>query len=348
MNHFKGYSPAGKVVVFVPRLTEEFARRDDGSVSTIRQEAKFDNHWKGVTEGIVAVGTDVGGGEIVDDADHIMPRSAYNPTGYLTSSIFRPSIKPGDRVWFHYLCSENREQMHVTSDGYFLGMDANDVFCVLPGDDKNAKLVWNHAYCAGDPVVEDDRKAVLLDANGAEIKAKVMPWQGVPLVVGLLAPPMVDQCRIWGMSPSLYKDVSAEVSEGDHVYLAKDSEFVNYILDHKTWVFKHSDIIGIVSKDVSKTKPVGDYHLVRVPLNDYTLETKRKIVKDELTGFNATLVNKTPIVVTPNRGTVIASGSRARSAEPGEMILFTKRWTKMLDREYWLVHNGEIQAKVNG
>lgn len=340
-------SPTGKVIVFVERLMEEFARRSDGSVSTIRQDTKFDNHNKMTTTGIVVAGTHDGGVEVIGDKDMIMPRSSRFPAGYEFSSVFKPEINPGDRVWFHYLCGENKALIQPTTGGWYISMNAADVFCILPKDDKNAPLKWNFMYCAGDEIIEDDRNATILDARGNPIKVKVKPSQGLEIIVGLFAKPMVAECKIWGIGETTHRiNVSSEVKPGDHVYLAKDSEFSNYILDHQTWIFKHSDILGHVKRQPKDTIPVGKFHLVKIAIDDYKTEQRHSIVKDDLTGHKAALIHRTPILVVPNRGTIERSGKLCTHGAVDEKIVFSTRFMKMLDRHYWLIHDDEIQAKI--
>ena len=340
-------SPTGHVIVRVDRLMEENARREDGSVSSLKQDIRFDNHSKMVTTGIVVAGTMDGGNEVVSDIDYILPRSKTRPAGYRFSNSFNVDIRKGDRVWFHYLCAENKALVQpIASGGFYITMNAYDVFCLQRGDDPMSELIWNFSFCAGDQIVEDERKHEILDAHGNVLKAKVKPSQGLEIVVGLFAKPMVNECIMWGIGPSQFDDVSKEVKAGDHVYLSKDSEFVNYIKDHACWVFKHGDILGHVKRNSAEVRPVGRYHLVKIAINDYKTETRRQVVKDDLTGHMATMISKRPIVVIPSSGVVVASGGLCTHAALGETVIFTVRWMRMLDRYYWLIHDDEIQGKL--
>lgn len=338
-------SPTGQIIVFVERLMEEYARRDDGAVSTIRQDIRFNNHAKMTTTGIVVAGTKDSGTEVVGDLDMTMPRSAQYHVAHLFSSAFDVEINKGDRVWFHYLAAENKALIQpISSGGFYVTMNSADVFCQLPGDNTMKELIWNFMYCAGDQIIEDERKTIILDAHGHEIKAKVKPSQGLEIVVGLFANPQVNECKIWGIGKSKIDDISSEVKAGDHVYLSKDCEFQNYIQNHSCWVFKHSDILGHVKRNPQDTIPVGKFHLVKINVDDYKTEMHRAVIKEELTGHNATLINKRPRIVIPSTGKIISSGGLCKHGAAGDKALFSIRWMKMLDRGHWLVHDNEIQA----
>lgn len=341
-------SPTGRVIVYVERLMEEYGRREDGSVSTIKQDVRFDNHSKMTTSGIVVVGTNYGGYEVFSDADMIMPRSKHKPLKPLFSSIFTPSINKGDRAFFHYLCGENKAFIKAdASGGFYINMNSSDVFCTLPGDDKSKPLLWNQNYCAGTEIIEDERNTKIFDVYGNEMRAKMKPSKGVELVVGLTAKPMVNECIMWGMGAAQHQSVHEEVKEGDHVYLSTDSEFKNFILDKPVWVFKHTDIVGHVKKQPGDTIPVGMYHLVKIALGDYRQETGKTIVRDELTGYNATLLHKKPVIITPNTGKIIRSGKKTSRFNLDDKVLFTKRWCRMLDKGHWLIHDSEIQMRIS-
>lgn len=349
----KAFSPTGKMIVFVDRLQEEFHRRDDGSVSAIKQDTRFDNHSKMTTSGIVVVGTDDGGVEVFADSDLKMPRSKHVPTPILFSGIFKPSINKGDRVFFNYLCSENKAYIEPeASGGFYINMNTSDVYCSLPGDDKTRELLWNMNFCAGKEIIQDERNTTIFDQHGTAIRAKIKPSQGVQLggiaIAQILnAKPMVNECIMWGIGPAQHHNVFGEVKNGDHVYLSVNSEDQNYILDQKVWIFKHTDIVGIVKPHLQDTIAVGMYHLVKVSLTDYRQETQKTLVHDDLTGFDATLLHKAPVIITPNKGKIIRSGKQCVKAKGGDHILFTKRFCRMLDKGYWLVHDSEIQMRIS-
>lgn len=318
-------SKTGRVVVRVHRLMDEYARREDGSETMILADTKFDNHNKMTITGIVQVGTDVPDVNPLEDADREMPRSRHYPVGYVGGEVFEVDIRPEDRVWFHYLCAEERASMDRNADGSWdVFMQVSDIFCL----EREGKLIMNQNWVIGEEV--KDSGLVLVDSLGEKKEQGVTPTKGIELLKGFKVDSYVDEAKVTQIQPCRYRDVSSEVKIGDRVYLAKDATFPNVIRNRASLVFRQTDILAIHHRDNDKVIPVGENHLVRVEVREY----------------KSALISHTVITLAPEWGTIIASGKLCKKGAVGDKIMFTRRWCRLLDKEYWLVSDAEILATV--
>jgi len=300
-------SKTGKVVVRLNRLMDEFARREDGSESILLADTKFDNHNKVTITGIVQVGTDTHDVNPIEDANRVMPRCHYYPTPYIGGGVFKIDIRKGDRVWFHYLCAEERTSMERNADGTWdVFMQESDIFCL----EREGKMYMNNNWCIGDEI--KDTSISLYDAIG-DLKAPEMkPSDGIQLVPGFNLNSYVDEAIVGQIDPSRYRSVHREVEAGHRVYLAKDATFPNVIQNKQRILFKQTDILAVWDKDPANVRPVGENHLVKV----------------EEKYYKSTLIKHTVITMAPEWGTIVASGRACVNGMPGDKILFTRRWTR--------------------
>ena len=77
--------------------------------------------------------------------------------------------------------------------------------------------------------------------------------------------------------------------------------------------------------------PVGKQHLVKVLEKEY----------------KSAFIKHTHITIAPEWGRVVASGADCTEAVAGNNIIFSRRWTRLLSKEYYLVEDGEIQAHIS-
>jgi co-chaperonin GroES (HSP10) len=318
-------SKTGKVVVRLHRLMDEFARREDGSQSILLADTRFDNHNKMTISGIVQVGTDAPDVNPVEDADRIMPRCRHYPTGYVGGGVFPVDIRKGDKVYFHYLCAEDRTSMERNHDGSWdCFMQVSDIFVI----EREGKLIMNQNWCVGDEVVSTDLN--LVDALGDKMEQKLKPAAGIELLKGFNLQSYVDEAIVRNIDPCRYRGLTLEVDPDDRLYLAKDATFPNVIQDKKRILFKQTDILAIWDKDVAKVTPVGENHLVRVEPEEY----------------KSTVIHHTVITKAPEWATIVASGMYCKNGQVGDKIMFTRRFTRLLDKNYWLISDSEIQATL--
>jgi len=319
-------SKTGRVVVRLERLMDEFARRDDGSQSILLADTKFDNHNKMTICGVVQVGTDAPDVNPLEDANRIMPRCHHYPTPYVGGGVFAVDIRKGDQVWFHYLCAEDRTSMDRNTDGTWdVYMQVSDIFCL----EREGKMYMNANWCMGEEI--KDVSISLYDAIGDLKAPELKPTEGIQLIPGFNINSYVDEAIVTQLDPCRYRSVHREVNAGDRVYLAKDATFPNVIKNKQRVLFRQTDIIALWAKDPKDVKPVGSNHLVRVPIVEY----------------KSTVIKHTVITKAPEWGEVVASGLDCWYAKPGDKIMFTRRWTRLLSKEYWLVTDGEILAELN-
>ena len=319
-------SKTGRVVVRLGRLMDEYARKDDGSESVILADLRFDNHNKMTITGIVQVGTDVADVNPLEDADREMPRSRHYPVGYVGGGVVEVDIRAGDRVWFHYLCAEDRTAMERNKDGTWdVFMQVSDIFCL----ERDGRLITSQNWVVGDEV--KDSGLVMVDAIGDEKAPAITPAKGIELIKGFNLDTYVDEAKVVEIQPCRYRDVSGEVTAGDRVYLAKDATFPNVIRNKKRILFRQTDIIAIWNRENGKVIPVGGNHLAKVEVKEYKSAT----------------ISHTVITRAPEYGTIISSGSHCKKASAGDKVLFTRRWTRLLDKEFWLIDDAEILATVN-
>src|SRR6187551_2421514 len=150
-------SKTGKVIVRIKSRMDQFARREDGSETPIMADLRFDNHSKMVITGIVQIGTAHPDKNPLEDADRVMPRCNYYPTGYVGGDVFDIDFRPGDEVWFHYLCAENNDQMERNADGTWdIYMQVSDIFCYR----RNGQQFMNQNWVWGEEVRDTNLVAV--------------------------------------------------------------------------------------------------------------------------------------------------------------------------------------------
>lgn len=316
-------SKTGKIIVRVHDLMDKYARREDGSESPILADQRFDNHNKMTITGMVEVGTDSPDVNPVEDANLLMPRCLHYPVGYVGGGVFPVDIRPGDRVWFHYLCAEDRSAMERNRDGSWnVTMQVSDIFCV----EREGTLIMNQNWVLAEPV--RDQKISLVDAFGFEKAAELLPSEGIQMVEQVKLDPYVDEAYIRHIDHCRYRGVDEEVMAGNRVYLAKDSAFPNVIRNRQRLLCRHTDILAIHHSDPSQVKPVGDNHLVKVAVNEY----------------KSTVIHHTVIVKAPEWGLIVNSGKRCKQGNVGSKIMFTRRWCRPLTKEYWLVSDHELLA----
>lgn len=334
-------SKTGRVIVRLEKLMDTHARREDGSESILLADTRFDNHNKMTITGIVQYGTDAPDTNPLEDADLLMPRCHHYPIGYVGGGVFPVDIRPGDRVWFHYLCAENKASMERNSDGTWdVYMQVSDIFVIergrpqlnvnsegfMSGLYSQKQLIMNQNWVLGDEVKEST--LVLFDALGDKKPTKMTPKGGIELLKGFNVDSYVDEAVLHHIDPVRYRGVSDEVKVGDRLYLSKDSTFGNVIHNKQRLLFRHTDILAKWHKDNDKVIPVGENHLVRVQLNEY----------------KSTVIKHTVITKAPEWATIIASGANCKYGKPGDKIMFTRRFTRLLDKEFWIVSDSEIQA----
>lgn len=318
-------SKNGKVVVRLPRLMDEFARTEDGRETSILADTKFDNHNKMTITGIVVMGTSVHDVNPLEDADRVMPRSNHYPAGYVGGGVFEVDIREGDRVWFHYLCAENRVSMERNTDGSWdVYMQTSDIFCI----EREGKLKMNQNWVIGEEIRDSD--ILLVDALGEVKEEMLTPASGIELLKGFAIDTYVDEAMLVHIDACRYRTVHDEVEVGDRLYLAKDSCFPNVIHGKKRLLFRHTDILAVYDKENAKVIPVGENHLVRVLVNQY----------------KSAVISHTVITRAPERAEIIASGDYCENAKAGDHVMFTRRWTRLLDKEIWLINDNEIQAQL--
>lgn len=314
-------SKTGRVVVRLHRLMDEYARREDGSESILLADTRFDNHNKMTITGIVQVGTELPDVNPLEDANRVMPRCHYYPTPYVGGGVFVVDIRPGDRVWFHYLCAEIRTSMERNTDGSWdVYMQVSDIFCL----EREGKMYMNQNWCLGEEV--KDSGLIMVDALGDEKKTEMKPSSGIELIPGFNIQSYVDEATLTQLDPSRYRSVHNEVQAGDRVYLAKDATFPNVIQNKQRILFRQTDILAVWHKDPAQVKPVGEQHLVRV----------------EEKYYRSTVIKHTVLTFAPEWGTIVSSGAHCTAGKPGDKILFTRRWTRLLNKHYWLITDGEI------
>lgn len=319
-------SKTGRIVVRLQRLMDEFHRRDDGSESLLLADSKFDNHNKMTITGIVQAGSDSPDVNPVEDANRIMPRCHHYPVGYIGGGVFEIDIRTGDRVWFHYLCAEDRTSMERNADGSWdVFMQVSDIFCI----EREGKLYMNQSWVLGEEVKNTDLN--LVDALGDRMQQEMKPTKGIELLKGFNIESYVDEAIVTQLDPTRYRSLHREVSAGDRVYLSKDATFPNVIKNKQRILFKQTDILAIYHKEPEHVIPVGDNHLIRVEANEY----------------KSTVIHHTVITKAPEWGTIIRSGKACQYGQPGDKIMFTRRFTRLLSKEIWLICDGEIQAHLN-
>lgn len=318
-------SKTGRVIVRLERLMDEFHRRDDGSESILLADTKFDNHNKMTITGVVQVGTCNHDANPVEDADRIMPRCSYYPSGYIGGGVFEIDIRRGDQVWFHYLCAENRTSIERNRDGTWdVYMQASDIFCLQ----REGKMYMNQNWVLGEAI--KDNTLNLVDMHGYEKAAALTPGTGIEMVKGFALDSYVDEAIILQLDPSRYRSLHREVKESQRVYLAKDAAFPNVIKHKNRLVFKQMDILALWGDRPANVIPVGENHLVKVNIEEY----------------KSTVIHHTVITKAPEWATIISSGEQCKNGKPGDKIMFTRRWTRLLDKEHWLITDGEIQSTL--
>lgn len=316
-------SKTGKVVVTVQELMDKYHRREDGSESPILADSRFDNHNKMTITGIVKYGTCTADTNPLEDANRIMPRCHHYPQGYVGGGVFDVWLQPGDRVWFHYLCAEDKSAMERNRDGSWdVYMQVSDIFCI----ERKGQMIMNQNWVLGEQI--RDKTLSLVDQFGYEQAAKMTPGKGIELIKGVNLNAYVDEATIVQIDPCRYRGVSSEVKEGDHVYLSKDAPFPNVINGKQRVLFRQTDILALYREQVDQVVPVGEYHLVKVKAEEY----------------RSTLISHRVIIKAPEYGEIIASGKQCWAGQVGDKIMFTRRWTRMLSKEYWLVADGEVLA----
>lgn len=314
-------SKTGRVIVRLQQLMDTYHRRDDGSESPILADTRFDNHNKVTITGIVVHGTDSPDSNPLEDANRIMPRTRHYPLGYIGGGVFEVDIQPGDRVWFHYLCAEDKSQMERNVDGSWdVAMQVSDIFLIRRGD----RLISNQNWCMGEAYKEPELN--LVDMHGYEAVAKMSPGKGIEMVKGFNLTSYVDEAVMYHIDYCRYRGVHDEVEMGDRLYLAKDATFPNVIMNKQRVLFRQTDILAVYEPRVEEVRPVGENHLVRVDLEEY----------------KSTVIHHTVITKAPEFATIVASGAHCKHASPGDKIMFTRRWTRLLTKEYWLVNDNEI------
>ena len=317
-------SHSGKVLVLVSKLMDSFVRRSDGSESSILADIRFDNHNKMTITGVVIAGTDTMDVNPLEDFDNKMPRTLFKPVGYRYNNVFKNDLRKGDQVFFHYLCAEDKTMMSRASDGQWqVLMSISDIFCFK----RDGVMHMNHNWVLGyepEPVPE------FVDVNGVKIRGSLNPTHGVDLFMGNIASPFVDEAIISQIDDCSHNSNHEEVKAGDHVYLAKDSMFVNVIDNKNSLLFRHSDIVAVKGREVKDTIPVGNQIMLKVSNNDYRSE----------------IIKGATILRAPEYGIVFRTGKRVTNVVTGDKIIFSRRWTKLLDREYYLIPDGEVQATI--
>jgi hypothetical protein len=304
---------------------DEFARREDGSESMLLADTRFDNHNKMTITGIVVAGTDAPDQNPIEDADRIMPRSHHYPTGYIGGGVFPVDIRSGDKVYFHYLCAENRTSMERNADGSWdIYMQVSDIFLM----ERDGRIIMNQNWVLGEEVKEPIIQ--VFDSLGGPVAQQLSPSKGIEIVKGFNMPSYVDEAVIFHIDPCRYRGVAREVGTGHRVYLSKDAAFPNVINNKKYELFRHTDILAIYHDDPKQVIPVGETHLVKVELNEYKSAT----------------ISHTVITRAPEWGVIVASGDACSHGAPGATIMFTRRWTRPLTKEYYLISDSEILAHL--
>jgi co-chaperonin GroES (HSP10) len=318
-------SKTGRVVAVFARRMDEFVRREDGSETSILADTRFNNHEKMNIAGVVKVGTDAPDTNPVEDADRIMPRCHHYPQGYMGGGVFPVDIRPGDRIWCHYLCLEDMSSANRVHDGSWeVNLQVSDIFCIK----RDGRMIMNQNWCIGKEVKESD--LVLVDAIGDKKEPEMTPAKGIQMIKGFNVKSYVDEAIITQIDSCRYRGVHDEVKQNDRVYLAKDSAFPNVIDNKQALLVRQVDIIAIWHKDPAQVRPVGENHLIEVDPLEY----------------KSTVIHHTVITKAPEYGTIIASGKACKNGKPGDKIMFTRRWTRLLNKNYWLIDDSEIQAHV--
>jgi hypothetical protein len=255
-----------------------------------------------------------------------MPRCHHYPTPYIGGGVFNVDIRKGDQVWFHYLCAEDRTSIERNRDGTWdVYMQVSDIFCL----ERAGIMYMNQSWCLGEEY--RDTTLNLVDMHGYEKTAALTPGKGVEMVKGFNLSSYVDEAIVTFLDPTRYRSLYGDVKPGDRVYLAKDATFPNVIKNKQRILFKQTDILALWAQDPAEVIPVGENHLVKVPVVEY----------------KSTLIKHTVITKAPEWGEIIASGAHCTSGIVGEKVLFTRRWTRLLNKEYWLVTDGEILASLS-
>jgi len=312
-------------VVRIQNRMDTHVRRADGSATELLAETRFDNHNKVTIHGIVQVGTRIADINPLEDADRLMPRCHYYPVPYVGGGVFTVDIRPGDIVWFHYLCAEDDAHMERNRDGSWdITMQVSDIFCYS----RHNRMHMNQNWIWGEEV--KDTTLIAVDALGYEKRAAIPAAKGIEIVPGVTLPPYVDEARVLQIDPCLYRSVHHEIFVPDRVYLAKDAAFPNVIQGQRGLLFRHTDVLARYHRDPARVMPVGSNHLVRVEEGEY----------------KSAFIKHTHITIAPEWGEVVSSGRNCTAAKPGDKIIFTRRWTRLLSRSYYLVEDGEIQAHL--